>query len=192
MDSENEGQPSRFNTTNDAGTPVFFANAIYLARTAQINTLTLSQMADQKASILIGATFVVFSLVVTKLIGAELTLPMILLSLTAFISAFFAVLALRPISAGGASVVDTANILFFANFARIDEDAWQDRLAREFRDDEAVLRIMLRDVHQHGQVLHRTKYRFLGYAYGVVLIGLAITMLAYLAEMVFGFRPLAA
>ncbi|NBC88072.1 MAG: hypothetical protein GVX90_00985, partial [Alphaproteobacteria bacterium] len=40
-------------------------NAFHLLRTTQINTLALSQMADQKANIMIGATFVVFSLSVT-------------------------------------------------------------------------------------------------------------------------------
>src|SRR3546814_15476718 len=39
-------------------------NAVHLVRTSQQLTMQLSQMADQKASILMGATFVVFTLAV--------------------------------------------------------------------------------------------------------------------------------
>ena len=41
----------------------FPPNAVHLVRTNQQITMQLSQMADQKASILMGATFVVFTLV---------------------------------------------------------------------------------------------------------------------------------
>lgn len=186
MPQSNEEKPLASPRLAVGDAPSFSANAIYLARTAQINTLTLSQMADQKASILIGTTFVVFSLVVTKLIGSELTLPILCLSVTAFISSFCAVYAVLPSSGGGTPQDDSANVLFFGTFANLDEETWQERLLNDFRDDEAVLRIMLRDVHQNGQILHRRKYRFLSYAYRVFLGGLAITMLAYLAEMIFG------
>lgn len=177
-------------TPDHSEAAAFSTNAIYLARTAQVNTLTLSQMADQKASILIGTTFVVFSLVVTKLIGSELTLPILCLSVTAFISSFCAVFAVLPSSKGASVPGDHFNILFFGNFAGMEEKAWQDALIRDFQDDEAVLRMMLRDVHQNGRILHHRKYRFLGYAYRVFLGGLAITMIAYLAEMIFGLGPI--
>jgi len=168
----------------------FSTNAIYLARTAQINTLTLSQMADQKASILIGSTFVVFSLVVTKLLGGGLTLPILCLSLTAFVSTVCAVIAVLPTSKGQAPPDGDTNLLFFGAFASMEERAWQDSLIRDFQDDEAVLRIMLRDIYQNGQVLHRRKYRFLNYAYRFFLAGLALTMIAYLAEIALGLDPL--
>ncbi|MEM7690702.1 MAG: Pycsar system effector family protein [Pseudomonadota bacterium] len=168
----------------------YSAHAIHLVRTAQINTLTLSQMADQKASILIGATFVVFSLVVTKLVGSAFTLSILCLSLTAFVSSFCAVYAVLPSSKGGAPSEEGANLLFFANFAAMDEAAWQEAVLENLHHDEALFRVMLRDVHQNGQVLYRRKYRFLSYAYRVFLGGLFLTLLAYLAEMVFGLEPL--
>src|SRR3546814_3304506 len=42
----------------------FPPNAVHLVRTNQQLTMQLSQMADQKASILMGATFVVFTLAI--------------------------------------------------------------------------------------------------------------------------------
>ena len=41
---------------------VYSRDAIHLVRTLQTVTISLSQMADQKASILMGATFVVFTI----------------------------------------------------------------------------------------------------------------------------------
>ena len=49
----------------------FSNHAIHLVRTAQVQTLSLSSMADNKASILIGATFVVFSMSITNLFGVH-------------------------------------------------------------------------------------------------------------------------
>ncbi len=169
--------------------PEFSTNAIYLARTAQVNTLTLSQMADQKASILIGATFVVFSLSVTRLTSADLTWSILTLAGTAFVSSLCAVIAILPSVRATPDIDDQSNILFFANFARMGEEEWKAALLRDFRSDEAVLRIMLRDVYQNGQVLYRRKYRFLSYAYRAFLGGLVITMAVYLAETAFDLAP---
>lgn len=191
MNQAHEAATDRLALPGETPAPAFSSNAIYLARTAQINTLTLSQMADQKASILIGTTFVVFSLVVTKLIGSDFTWPIVCLSATAFVSSFCAVFAVLPSSRGPAALDDRSNILFFGTFAGLEEERWLEILLRDFQDDEAVLRIMLRDVHQNGQVLYRRKYRFLSYAYRAFLGGLAITLLAYLADMVFGLGPIA-
>lgn len=52
----------------------------------------------------------------------------------------------------------------------------------EFRADESVYRMMLRDLHQNGTVLRRSKYRFLAWAYRIFLGGLVLTLLVYLAE----------
>ncbi|MDY7097502.1 MAG: DUF5706 domain-containing protein [Pseudomonadota bacterium] len=169
-------------TNADASSPKFSTNAIYLARTAQVNTLTLSQMADQKASILIGATFVVFSLSVTKLIGTQVTWSMVALALTAFIASLFAVLSVLPTAKASSLDDPELNLLFFSNFARLEEEEWLDRLVREFQDDEAVLRLMMRDVHQNGRVLYQRKFRFLTLAYRAFLAGLLVTIVIFLAE----------
>jgi hypothetical protein len=175
----------------DADKKEFSKYAIYLARTIQNNTLTLSQMADNKASILIGATFVVFSLAVTKLIGTAITWAIASLAGTAFISSMCAVLALLPSTKGSHKHAPGTNLLFFGNFVEMDEREWKDLLIADFRDDEAVFRLMLRDVHQNGSVLHRRKFRYINLAYRVFLIGIVITMITFLAELIFDIPPIA-
>ena len=167
-------------------TRTFSAQTIHLLRTAQMNTLTLSQMADQKASILIGATFVVFSLAVTRLLGAEISWSTLSLAATAFLSSLCAVLAVLP--SLGKPPTDRAafNLLFFGHFAAISEEQWTDELLDEFATDETLFRTILKDIHQNGQVLYKRKYRYLTYAYRIFLTGLLLTWLIYAAEYFFG------
>ena len=160
----------------------FSANAIHLLRTAQTNTLTLSQMADQKASILIGATFVVFSLAVTRLLGSELNWSTLCLATTAFFSSLCAVIAVLPAMGKVPRDPSVFNPLFFGHFTSLSTEEWSDELLEKLKSDEDLFRAMLKDIHQNGQVLQRRKYRFLTYAYRIFLSGLALTMAVYAGE----------
>ena len=71
-------------------------NAIHTLRTMQLSTLALSQMADQKASMLMGASFVVFSLAVGRTLAGEVAWPLAILALFAFLSALCAAIAVMP------------------------------------------------------------------------------------------------
>lgn len=160
----------------------FSSQAIHLLRTSQINTLTLSQMADQKASILIGATFVVFSLAVTRLIGSEVSWSTVALAATAFSSSLCAVLAVLPALGKPPKDPDAFNALFFGHFATLETEEWSAQILDKLEADEDVFKLMLKDVHQNGKVLYRRKYRFLTLAYRIFLSGLALTMAIYVAE----------
>lgn len=162
-------------------------NAIHTLRTAQLATLTLSQMADQKASILMGASFVVFSITVGRSLAGELSWPLAILALFAFLSSLFAALAVMP-SIGrprrGAGV--PLNKLFFGHFWDRDEEEWTREVLAELHDDERVFRLMLHDVYQNGRVLRRSKYRFLGCAYRIFIAGLGATLIAFAIEQAVG------
>ena len=160
----------------------FSAHAIHLVRTATQANLSLSQMADQKASILMGATFVVFTITVGQAARGQSPVSLMVLALFAFISAMLAVAAVVPSVGGKAPAPDNSNLLFFGVFSQLDEEEFTERILAELRSDEQVFRAMLRDVYQNGQVLQRKKYRFLGYAYRSFQIGLVVTFVVFLAE----------
>jgi hypothetical protein len=162
----------------------FSVNSVHALRTGQLATLTLSQMADQKANILIGATFVVFSLLVGQVFTATPSWSMICLAGTAVLASFFAVLAIMPRAAPANTAPDQTNVLFFGYFAELDEEEWIAEVLRRAGTDEQLYRMMLRDMYQNGQVLHRRKYRFLSIAYRIFLVGLALTLAVYLIENV--------
>lgn len=160
-------------------------HAIHLVRTALSANLTLSQMADSKASILMGATFVVFTITMGQAKNGALTASLLVLAAFAFGSAMCAVIAVLP-SIGGRSraksVAVRPNKLFFGTFTAMDEDVWTESVLADLRSDEAVFRAMLHDMYQNGQVLQHKKYRFLGYAYRLFMVGMCATVAVFIAE----------
>jgi len=158
--------------------PVYSANAVHMMRTAQLAQLQLSAMADTKASILMGATFVTFSITIGRAQGAATPLPLLILGGAAFFSAIFAVLAVLPVTRKRKQKGET-NLLFFGNFSRMDEDAFIEAIVGRLHSDDSVFRTMARDVHQAGSVLQNKKYRLLGYAYRIFLVGLVASCAAY-------------
>lgn len=170
----------------------FSPHAIHLVRTAVQTNLALSQMADQKASILMGATFVVFTISVGQARSGNFTLPLSVLAFFAFLSAMCAVFAILPSvrgvpkSKGSDLPPASSNFMFFGNFSNMAEDDFADLVIDQLHKDETIFRTMLRDVHQNGMVLQHKKYRYLGHAYRTFLIGLTLTFAIFLAEMVLG------
>lgn len=171
----------------------FTAHAIHLVRTATQVNLSLSAMADQKASILMGATFVVFTVAVGQAGKGHFPLALMVLAISAFLSAMCAVAAILPSIRPPESEPGAENILFFGAFTQFSEDEFADRVLRQLGSDEQVFRTMLRDIYQNGQVLQRKKYHYLGLAYRIFLAGLTVTLVVFLIESrgaLFGAAPI--
>ena len=164
--------------------PTGYSNhAIHLVRTAQQMQLALSQMADQKASILMGATFVVFTISIGQAKSGGITISLSVLAFFAFLSALFAVYAVLPsIRPPKKGFVGRPNKLFFGHFTQLDEDEWTEGILERLRSDEGVFRTMLHDMYQNGQVLQGKKYKYLGRAYRVFIFGLSLTVIAFVGE----------
>ena len=161
----------------------FPSNAIHVIRTAQTINVQLSAMADQKASILMGATFVIFAITIGQSHGQTPPLPLLILGASAFAAAVCAVLAIVPAFGLGRRKGRT-NLLFFGSFAGLEEDDYVAQMMAVLRDDEESYRAMARDMHQNARVLARKKYRMLGFAYRIFLIGMTASLIAFIAERV--------
>ena len=162
--------------------PKYSAHAVHLMRTVQLNTLTLSQMADQKASILMGATFLVFSLTVSRSLLGEVQPSLLLLAGFSFLSSLCAVMAVLPSVRKPNPTGASANKLFFGHFADLDEEEWAQSVLEELQSDESVFRTMMHDIYQNGQVLAARKYRFLSLAYRIFILGLVVTLISFIIE----------
>lgn len=160
-------------------------DAVYALRTTQQHHVQLSMMADHKANMLIGATFIVFTLAIGQSQAGAISIPLMILAIAAFASAGLAAIAVMPAFTpprGG-----PANMLFFGGFSDLSEEEFVERLLSvEFESQESVYRAMLRDIYQMGIILGRKKYRFLGWAYRVFLLGLTLTFVTYVYEQVAG------
>lgn len=152
---------------------------------AQTGHIQLSSMADTKASILMGATFVVFGMAVSQITEGKHSLTVFLLAGFSFLATVFSVLAVRPKLMKPSGIVQTnTNLVFFGAFSGIPEEEYIDRIIAILRSEESTYRVMARDLYQNGWVLQAKKYRYLSYAYNTFLIGIGATLLAFLAEFV--------
>jgi hypothetical protein len=155
-------------------------DAIHLIRTTQQIQVQLSAMADQKASILMGAAFVVFTITINQSSQRTIAPEMMVLAAFALASAALAVIAVLPATKPkpGAPL----NLLFFGSFTQLDQEDYIGRVVQTLAEEEDVYRTMARDIYQNGTVLQRKKYRFLGLAYRVFLSGMVLTVLVFLAS----------
>lgn len=165
----------------------FSSAAIYMLRTAQQHHVQLSAMADQKASILIGASLVVITMLLGQIQSHGSSAPMIVMGIFTFLAALSALFAVTP-SLRRPLPSDGANWLFFGAFAQVPAEEYKERILNTLATDQQIYEAMIRDIYQMGQVLHRKKYRFLSYSYRIFIIGLlltfAITLLTYLPAAV--------
>ena len=173
-------------TTEGAPPPlpgVSHANAIHLLRTMQQHHVTLSAMADQKASIIIGVNSVVFALVVKE---ATTNPALLVLAASSGLAAVLCMLAVLPKLGGGNGPAAPPNLLFFVGFTQLSEADWIDWLERTNADDHAIQVAMARDVYQLGQVLAQKKYKYLGLGYRVIIGGLIATFVVFLLQTALG------
>ena len=170
----------------DPPTPPLTPNFVHVVRTTQAIHLQLSQMADQKASILMGATFVIFTITIGQAHGTMPPLPLAILGSFAFFSAVLAMLVVMPVLGARKRPDEDApvNLLFFGSFTRLDEEEFIARLREKVATDHGALELMARDLYQNGQVLKRKKYRVLGWAYRVFLVGLVASFAAFVWGMI--------
>jgi hypothetical protein len=167
--------------------PNYVPNAIHLVRTAQQMQLQLSQMADQKASILMGATFVSFTIAIGQVSSGGISPALIILATFAFLAAVLAMMVVMPrVGTLPPEMVD-GSLLFFGAFSQIPEEEFVAKLKGRLVADDLVYTTMIRDMHQNGQVLASRKYRFLGYAYRTFLTGLVLSFFAFFAQETLGF-----
>lgn len=162
-----------------------------LFRTASHNHMQLSLMGDRKASLLISINSIILSIIIslifTKLDANRFlvipTLMMICVSVTTIV---LAILSTRPkISHGKFTaqqiIKKEANLLFFGNFHNMPLLEYKSAVKEMMVDTEYLYESLIMDIYFMGKVLAR-KYRFTTWAYSVFMIGLVVSMLAYIVS----------
>jgi hypothetical protein len=164
-----------------ARSAIYPVNAAHMMRTAQLAQLQLSAMADAKANILIGAAFVIFAITIGQAGRGTPPLPLLILGGAAFFSAICAVLAVLPMTKSKRTS-GRPNLLFFGTFSQMEEEAFIDEVTARLRTEDNIYRTMARDIHQAGTVLATKKYRMLGWAYRIFLLGLVASCAAFVIQ----------
>lgn len=161
--------------------PTFANDGVHLLRTAQQVQYQLSQMADQKANMVLAATFVIFTVSISQVHNVARPLPLFILGGAAFAAAFLAILAVLPSVKTPPRPEGPANILFFGSFTQVPEAEFIDRLLTIIGEPKSVYEAFAHDIYQNGKVLAFKKYLYLGYAYRILLAGLTASLFAFVA-----------
>ena len=111
-------------------------------------------------------------------------LPLAILGGFAFFSAVLAMFAVMPVTGKPKGrMPPPLNLLFFGSFTSLEEADYIERMRAAIQTDDGVIELMARDIYQNGRVLKRKKYRLLAYAYRVFLIGLVLSLAAFVWGM---------
>ncbi|MEO9892137.1 Pycsar system effector family protein [Aurantibacter sp.] len=161
-----------------------------LFRVTLKNHITLSDIADTKANILLSVNAIIISVSLANLIpkldnpsNAYLIYPAAIFVIFSVVSMVMAVLATRPnITSGKFTKKDVedkkVNLLFFGNFHKMSLAEYEWAIQELVKDKEYIYSSLTKDLYFLGLVLNR-KYKILRWTYTVFMLGIIISVLAF-------------
>ena len=163
-------------------------------RISSNNHQRLSDMADNKAHIMITTTSIIISVLLSVLLrkledNPHLIIPTLLLLSVCVVTMVFSILATRPTLPEGTFTqadIDTrkVNLLFFGNFYRMNFDDYDAGMRQMMTDRDFLYGTLTRDVYSQGVVLGK-KYRLLRKGYTVFMYGIIASVIAFFIASVF-------
>jgi predicted metal-dependent HD superfamily phosphohydrolase len=162
-------------------------------RVSLANSQRLSDMADNKANILLTVNSIILSVVVAMLVqkldtNQHLIVPTMLLLISVVITMVLAILSTIPkVKDGRFSPEEvtnkSVNLLFFGNFHQMPYGIYDEAMKKAMGDYDFLYSMLTQDVYSQGVVLGR-KYKLLRYAYGVFMFGLIISVIAFITAVI--------
>ena len=161
------------------------------------NHITLSNIADTKANILLSVNAIIVSLVLANLIpkldnpsNTYLIYPTAIFVLFTIIAIILSVLATRPnVTRGKFTKEDVknkkVNLLFFGNFHKMKLQDFEWAMNEMMQDKEYLYSSMSKDLYFLGLVLDK-KYRILRLTYTIFIIGIIVSVIAFAVAFKYG------
>ena len=168
-----------------------------LFRVAYRNQISLVQIADNKANIIISINAMIISSViavsgygiVADKIAYDKTniiIPVSLILLSCLVSAIFAIQAAKPRLVHPMSLREDKNkssLLFFGVISDFKQDQYLERMEKLLESDHDIYETMTIDLYNQGLILTR-KYKLLNTAYRIFMLGFIISVWIFLAFLV--------
>ena len=154
------------------------------------NHITLSDIADTKANILLSVNAIIISLALSNLIpkldnpsNTYLIYPTMVFLLFSLISMGLSVLATRPnVTSGKFTREDVenkkVNLLFFGNFHKMKLNEFEWAINEVMKDKDYLYSSMTKDLYFLGVVLHK-KYKILRLTYAIFVIGIIVSVITF-------------
>ncbi|MDX1314195.1 MAG: DUF5706 domain-containing protein, partial [Eudoraea sp.] len=161
-----------------------------LYRVTLKNHLTLSNIADTKANILLSVNAIIISLALSNLIpkldnpsNQYLIYPTLIFIVFSVASMVLAVLATRPnVTRGKFTMEDVkqkkVNLLFFGNFHKMKLDDYEWAIGELVKDKDYIYSSLTKDLYFLGLVLNR-KYNILRWTYTIFMIGIIVSVISF-------------
>lgn len=159
-------------------------------RVALKNHMTLSNIADTKANILLSVNAIIISLALSNLLpkldkpsNEYLIIPTVVFVIFTVASIILSILATRPnVTEGKFNKEDVANkkvnLLFFGNFHQMKLNDFEWAISEMMEDKGYLYNSLTKDLYFLGLVLNK-KYKILRLTYTVFMIGIIVSVLAF-------------
>ena len=156
-------------------------------RVALKNHMTLSNIADTKANILLSVNAIIVSLALSNLLpkldnpsNSYLIIPTVIFIIFTVASIILSILATRPnITQGKFTKEDVANkkvnLLFFGNFHQMKLNDFEWGITEMMQDKDYLYGSLTKDLYFLGLVLNR-KYKILRLTYTVFMVGILVSV----------------
>jgi len=161
-------------------------------RITSANNQRLSDMADNKAHILITVNSIVLSLIVSLLLrrledNSNLIIPTFILLMVSLCCVIVSIRSTRPNIPGGQFKPEdlsskSVNLLFFGNFYRMSLDSYSKGMKMVMSDKDFLYGTLIKDIYAQGVVLGR-KYKLIRLAYNIFMWGLITAVFAFIVAI---------
>jgi len=187
-----QDQPDGKHSKNKSARPERGIETMF--RVSSSNHLRLSDMADNKAHIMITVNSIILTAVISFLLrkldeNSYLMIPTFMLLAASLGAIIFSILATRPnIPRGFFTKKDIeerkVNLLFFGNFYRMSLKEYKEGMLTMMGDKDFLYGSLIMDGYAQGIVLGR-KYRLLRVSYNVFMFGLILSVIAFIIASAF-------
>ncbi|MFK7933556.1 MAG: Pycsar system effector family protein [Saprospiraceae bacterium] len=164
------------------------SEARMMFKTALRNNIDLTNIADNKANIMLSINAIIITLAMPLLAGfivkqPTLLYPISVLLITCVVTVIFATLATRPIKMDGtlsnADILDPQNnLFFFGNFYKIPLPKYQNYIRQVLKSDQALESSIINDLYYLGVALGH-KFHLLRICYLVFMVGITLSVITF-------------
>jgi len=172
-----------------------FANVAYNASndaafaTLQESLVSLSEMADSKANIMITVCSILLTLAVARLEQGVFVGAIAVFAAFCVPALVFSILTVLPSPAHSEGLFKKAgrsahfNPLFFMHYTQVSLDEFNTEVDRMLRSPKELYKDLSKDVYYAGLVLRLKKYRYLRWSYLALLAGVLGGAAVFAAEL---------
>lgn len=163
-------------------------SAQMMFKTALRNHIDLSNLADNKANIMLSVTALIITIVIPTAASylrehPYLFAPLMTLLITCLSAMVFATLATRPIPMTGRTDKEkvkagTSNLFFFGNFYNMPLNEYLENMGEVVSKPKNLEGSIMRDLYFLGKSLGK-KYTQLRICYNIFMLGITLTVLVY-------------